>query len=220
MLTFQKFVDLSLPLNASTPIYPGDPEPHFSVATTLEQDGYNLFNVNIGSQSGSHVDAPYHFNNDGGTVDQVALSQCFGNGLVIDVTHKNSMEAIEVIDIEPFAEQISRVDIVLFRTDWDQHIGTEAFFEHPFLSEQGAIYLLQLGIKTVAIDTINLDKTGGTEFPVHTLFAARGGLIAENLCNFRAIDFDNPLISLLPLNLSGCDGSPVRAVAIQCTRQS
>jgi kynurenine formamidase len=219
MFKFQKIVDLSLPLNASTPIYPGDPQPKFSVATTLEQEGYNLFNVHLGSQSGSHVDAPYHFNNSGGTVDQVALSQCFGNGLVIDATCKRSMEAIDVIDIEPFAEKLDQVDIVLFRTDWDRHIGSDTFFEHPFLTESGAKYLLQLGIKTVAIDTINLDKTGGTEFPVHILFASQGGLIAENLCNFKAIDFENPVISILPLNLTGCDGSPVRAVAIQCTNQ-
>ncbi|MBU3069503.1 cyclase family protein [Aestuariicella sp. G3-2] len=217
MLKFQKFVDLSLPLNSTTPIYPGDPEPNFSVATTLENDGYNLFNVNIGSQSGSHVDAPYHFNNEGRTVDDVPLSQCFGTGLVIDVTHKQSNEAIEISDIEPYASKISEVEIVLFRTDWDKHIGKDIFFEHPYLSADGAQYLIDMGIKTAAIDTINLDKTGGTEFPVHTLFAAEKGLIAENLCNFKAIDFENPIISVLPLNLTGCDGSPVRAVAIQCT---
>ncbi|MBL4802008.1 MAG: cyclase family protein [Emcibacter sp.] len=215
MMKLLKVVDLSLPLNADTPIYPGDPKPELSIATTIENEGYNLFNVVLGSQTGSHLDAPYHFNNDGATVDNIDLKHCFGTGLVIDVSHKQSNEEITLNDITPHSSDIEKYDIILFKTNWGTHQGTDAFFNHPYLSAEGARYLLDQGIKTVAIDTINLDKTGGTSFPVHTMFAEEGALIAENLTNFAAIDFDNPVISILPLNLTGCDGSPVRAVALK-----
>ncbi|WP_339674029.1 cyclase family protein [Dasania marina] len=215
MLKIVKIVDLSLPLNIDTPIYPGDPKPDVTVATTIEHEGYNLFNLHLGTQTGSHIDAPYHFNNQGATVDAVELKQCFGNGLVIDVSHKQANEAIVLADVVGFAEQLSRCDIVLLKTGWDSTRGTEAFFTHPYLSLEAADYILSKDVKTIAIDTINLDKTGGTQFPVHQRFAEVGGIIAENLAGFAAIDFEHPLISVLPLNLTACDGSPVRAVAIQ-----
>lgn len=215
MLNVHKIVDLSLPLNEATPIYPGDPKPKFSVATTLEHDGYNLFNLNLGSQSGSHVDAPYHFNNEGATVDNIELKRFFGNGLVIDVLHRQRNEEIRLEDITPYDKEIGRYDIVLFKTAWDKKKGTDEFFDHPYLSVEGGEYLLAKGIKTVAIDTINLDKSGGDTFPIHDMYASAGGIIAENLANFDGIDFVDPIISVLPLNLTACDGSPVRAVAIK-----
>lgn len=69
----KKFVDLSWDITEQTPIYPGDPEPKISVATTLESDGYNLSSVYIGTQTGTHVDAPYHFSNEGDTIEKMEL---------------------------------------------------------------------------------------------------------------------------------------------------
>jgi len=215
MINPLKIVDLSLVLNTDTPIYPGDPKPKISVATTIKNEGYNLFNLALGSQTGSHIDAPYHFDDNGKTVDNIDLKLCFGTGLIIDVTKKGQNEEILLEDILPYADEIDDCKIVLFKTCWDKKIGTDAFFEHPYLSIKGAEYLLAKGIMTIAIDTINLDKTGGSSFPIHDLYAKAEGIIAENLANFSSIDFKNPLISLLPLKLAGCDGSPVRAIAIE-----
>ena len=71
-------------------------------------------------------------------------------------------------------------------------------------------------MRTLAIDTLNADFTGGDEFPIHAMFAAAGGFIAENLANTAALTTGvTPLLLLLPLNLVGCDGAPVRAVALE-----
>jgi kynurenine formamidase len=214
MTMIKKIIDLSHGLTAETPVYPGDPVPNFSVATTIENEGYNLFNVFLGSQTGSHVDAPYHFSNQGATVDKVDLKHFIGNGLIIDVTNKKGKEEITQGDIMKYEKQIELVDIVLFKTNWYKKAGTDEFYDHPFLSKAGGEYLLSKGIKTVGIDAINLDNTGGTEFPIHDLYSAAGGIIAENLANLDSVDFQTPFIIFLPLKLVGCDGSPVRAVAI------
>jgi len=218
MLKIKKIIDLSHELTPKTPVYPGDPVPSISVATTIENEGYNLFNVFLGSQTGSHVDAPYHFRNLGATVDKMDLKYFMGNGLIIDVTHKKSKEQIQSGEIIRFEKQIEVVDIVLFKTNWYKKAGSDEFYHHPFLSKEGGQYLLSKGIKTVGIDAINLDNTGGTEFPIHDMYSAAGGIIAENLANLDAIDFDIPFIIFLPLKLIGCDGSPVRAVAIEFSK--
>lgn len=214
MPNIRKIVDLSHALTADTPVYPGDPVPNFSVATTIENEGYNLFNVIMGSQTGSHVDAPYHFNNQGATVDKMDLKFFVGQGLIVDVTHKKGKEEITLEEIVKYEKQIEESDIVLFRTNWYKKVGTNEFYDHPFLSKEGGEYLLSKGIKTAGIDAINLDNTGGTEFPIHEMYAEAGGIIAENLANLDSVDFDSPFIIFLPLKLIGCDGSPVRAVAI------
>jgi len=214
MLKIRKVVDLSHALTANTPVYPGDPVPSFSIATTIEKEGYNLFTVILGSQTGSHVDAPYHFNNQGATVDKMDLKYFMGNGLIIDVSYKKSKEEIMLEDILEYERQIVEVDIVLFKTNWYKKAGVKEFYEHPFLSKEGGEYLLSKGIKTAGIDAINLDNTGGREFPIHDMYSNAGGVIAENLAHLDAVDFDSPYIIFLPLKLIGCDGSPVRAVAI------
>jgi kynurenine formamidase len=214
MLKIKKIVDLSHTLTANTPVYPGDPVPSFSVATTIQNEGYNLFNVILGSQTGSHVDAPYHFSNQGATIERMDLSYFMGNGLIVDVSYKKSKEEISLEDILGYEKQIGKADIVLFKTNWYKKAGTDEFYDHPFLSKEGGEYLLSKGIKTAGIDAINLDQTGGREFPIHDMYSAAGGIIAENLAHLDSVDFESPFIICLPLKLVGCDGSPVRAVAV------
>ena len=214
MQKIKKIVDLSHELKNGTVVYPGDPVVDITVATVKEKDGYNLSNVHIGSQSGSHVDAPYHFKNDGLTVDRMELSYFMGNALVIDASDKGEFEEITLEDVKKYDRQMEKADIVLFRTDWYRYEGQDKFFRHPYLSAEAGAYLLDRGIQTLTIDAINLDRTGGTKFPVHEMYAEAGGLIAENLAHFDKIEFDEPFVIFLPLKLTGVDGSPVRAAAV------
>lgn len=75
--------------------------------------------------------------------------------------------------------------------------------------------MIKRGIRTFFIDAINMDRTGGDSFPVHHAIAAVNGIIAENLTNFGAIDFLDPLICAFPLRIAGADGAPVRAIAMK-----
>lgn len=67
-------VDLSHPLDDDTPVYPGDPVVRVTPATTLDAHGYNVLHVRMGSQSGTHVDAPFHLLADGARIDELPLS--------------------------------------------------------------------------------------------------------------------------------------------------
>lgn len=211
-----RLIDLSHPLTESTPIYPGDPEPKIFTATTVAADGYNLSHVHLGTQTGTHIDAPFHFRDHGATVDRMPLELTVGPALVVDVTGKESGERITLADLEPHRPDLAPGRIVLFATGWYQYAGTKRFFEHPYLAAEVGEAILEAGVRTIAIDTLNADFTGGEEFPIHDMFADAGGFIAENLTNTGALTPGvTPLLVLLPLNLVGCDGAPVRAVAIE-----
>ena len=215
MHKIKKIVDLSWKFTADTPIYPGDPEPSVTVATTLENEGYNLSTLVMGTQTGSHVDAPYHFSNEGATIDQMELDFFLGDAIVVRVTDKKAEEAITMEDIEPYKEQITPGKIVLFNTNWYKKRGTEEFFHHPYVNGEVAHYLVEQGVRFIGIDTINADQTGGTEFPVNDLFSEKRLMIGENWAYFDRIDFENPYIIAIPMKVVGCDGSPVRAIAVE-----
>lgn len=215
MLNVRRFVDLSMAITARTPVYPGDPEPRIKVFTTLARDGYNLHELYLGSQTGTHCDAPFHFKDDGATIEQMDLGLFFGPGVVVRVTDKPPEGRITLDDVRPYEARLTPGTIVLFNTNWYRRAGTEEFFRHPYLTPDAALYLLDRGIRTVAIDAINIDPTGGTEFPVHDIWAAANGIIAENLANADRITAERFYLALFPLKLVGGDGAPCRAVALE-----
>ena len=95
-------------------------------------------------------------------------------------------ERITLADLEPHRDRFGPGRIVLFATGWYEHAGTELFFEHPYLDAAVGEALLEAGVRTIAIDTLNADFTGGEEFPIHDMFADAGGFIAENLAGTAA----------------------------------
>jgi kynurenine formamidase len=217
-----KIVDLSLVLDPGTQVFPGDPQPRFRVATTIAGDGYNLLALELGSQSGTHVDSPYHFLDSGPVLEECPLSLFVGPAVVADVRGHGPRDAITWADVEPWAPVLGPGVVLALHTGWsDEHYGTERYFDHPFLDADACSKLLALGVRTFLVDCINIDETvleaGATRsFPCHDQIAAAAGIISENVTNLGAIDFEHPLISLLPIRLGGpADGAPCRAVALQ-----
>ena len=215
-----KVVDLSLVVNAATQVYPGDPAPRFSPHSTIERDGFNLLSVSMGSQTGTHVDAPYHFDEKAKKLDEIPLERFVGAGVVVDARSAGARGRITWSYFESLEHLLVPGAIVLLHTGWSAHYGTASYFENPFLDGEACARLIALGIRTFGIDAINIDETPdeshpGEGFPVHHLIADVDGVICENLTNLEAIDFDAPFISLLPIAFEAADGAPVRAVALQ-----
>ncbi|MEQ1735256.1 MAG: cyclase family protein [Rhodoglobus sp.] len=219
-MRIERVIDLSLPLDAGTQVYPGDPEPRFAVHSTIARDGFNLLSVQMGSQTGTHVDAPYHFDEATLRIDELPLERFVGPGVVVDVRGIGAREPIVWEHIAPVAERLSPASVLLLHTGWSTHYGTDRYFDNPFLDADACRRVLELGVTTFGIDAINIDETPdethpGIGFPVHHLIAQAGGVICENLTNVAAIDFRDPWISLLPLAFQKADGAPVRAVAMK-----
>jgi kynurenine formamidase len=217
----RRIVDLSVPLAESTQVFHGDPEPRLTPAATIEVDGFNLLSLELGSQTGTHVDAPYHFEEHGARIDELDLSLFAGPGTVIDVTGLAPRTRITwgaIAAGAPAADALGPGVIALLHTGWADRYGTPEYFDHPFLDTDACRRMLGVGVRTFLLDCPSIDETPDAEhpgegFPAHRLIAAAGGVIGENLRNFAEIDFP-PFVSCLPLRLTGADGAPVRAVAM------
>lgn len=68
-----KLIDLSVPINENTPVYPGDPVTKIQPAGILYKDGYEDHYVCVGTHVGTHVDAPRHMVKNGESLDQITL---------------------------------------------------------------------------------------------------------------------------------------------------
>jgi kynurenine formamidase len=206
----RRIVDLSVPLGPDTQTYPGDPEPRLTPHATLPRDGYNLLALHLGSQTGTHIDAPYHVRADGTRVDALDLALCTGPATVLDLSDTPPRAPIVAgrIGDRPLHP------IVLLHTGWARHYGTPAYFDHPFLHPDAVRHLLDSGVRTFCIDAPSIDPTPDTFLRAHLLIADAGGVIGENFRNLDLVDWPDPFVSCLPIKLVGADGAPVRAVAL------
>jgi kynurenine formamidase len=211
-------VDLSHPLDDGTPVYPGDPVARFAPATTIDEHGYNVLHVAMGSQTGTHVDAPFHFLADGPRIDELPLELFIAPAVVADVRGRDPHAAITWDDLAPVADRLGPGRMLVLHTGWDAHWGTDAYFDHPFLDGDAAERIVAAGVRTIGLDALSLDETvpGGEPsggFAAHLAVLGAGGVIIENLRGLAALRSPEPVLSALPLRLAGADGAPVRAVA-------
>ncbi len=219
MIHVRRIVDLSHTIDDDTPVYPGDPVVRIEPAMTIAVDGFDVRRVRMGSQTGTHIDAPRHFFADGTPVDELALLGLCGPAVIVDVRGRRPGAPIRWRDLAPVAAGLRPGVMLVLHTGWSAHWGTAAYHDHPFLDADAADGVIRRGVRTIGIDAPSLDETtAGAEHPsgfaAHRAVLGAGGVIAENLTNLAAIDFPDPVISLLPMPLRGADGAPVRAVAM------
>ncbi len=217
----QRIVDLSIVLDPDTQIYPGDPKPEFHPAATIEADGANVLALELGSHSGTHVDAPYHFIAEGSPLEDCDPNLFTGPVVIADVRHRSDRELITLRDLDSYTDRLGHGVILALETAWsDRYYGSDRYYRHPFLDPAACSRILDLGVRTLVIDALNPDPTepagSKPDFPVHQLFLGAGGIIAENLTNLAAVDFPDPLLCLFPIRLGAdADGAPCRAVALE-----
>jgi len=121
---------------------------------------------------------------------------------------------VRILNKEIFKEKEVRNRAILVHTGWDAHWNTAAYFEnHPFLTEDAAVYLQKCGVKLVGIDAMNIDNTQGKSRPVHSTLLASDILIVEHLCNWGELPDAGFTFSAVPPKFKGVGTFPVRAIA-------
>ncbi len=181
-------------------VYPGDPAPEKKVLSSTEKgDVCNLTAFSMCAHNGTHVDAPFHFFGDGKTVDGVDLENFVGMAYVAGhsgiVTGEDAAKMLENARRQN-AEAAGRILI-----KGDAEVSSEA--AKVFASEG----LLLLGNESQTVGPEN------TPMEVHLILLGAGVVLLEGI-RLAAVPEGVYLLSAAPLNLSGADGAPCRAVLI------
>jgi arylformamidase len=200
--------DISQTIDDKIAVWPGDQKFRHRWSMRIEKgDSCNVSAVTMSVHTGTHLDAPYHFDDAGHDIGSVPLQLCLGPARVVAVPAEGRRISA------PYLERLDwkGVERILFRTISGETRGDR--FERDFvcLAEDGAEFLIEQGLRLVGTDAPSVDAYSSKSLRCHRILHARGIAILEGVCLAHTPPGDYELICL-PLKLSGLDGSPVRAV--------
>ncbi|MDK3159944.1 cyclase family protein [Kamptonema cortianum] len=206
-----KLVDLSHPLIHGQDTFPWDPKlsinPHGNTKTLK----YNITHISMSSHQGTHLDAMYHFLDDGKTLDQMPLEWFYGPARILRIP-KKAGEEITVDDFQPHEKHLVEGAKIIYETGWHRQFGKENFYsEFPSLTQEAARYLAARKIRMLGMDTPTPSRDW---YEVHHILLAKDVeiVVVEALAHLDRVP-DEIVFSGFPLNFQGRDGSPIRAVA-------
>ncbi|MEM7034403.1 MAG: cyclase family protein [Chloroflexota bacterium] len=191
--------------------------------STIATKGFNTTNLHLYSHAGTHMDAPLHFLDKARTIDQIVLEKCIGPAQLIDLTHKAPNSLILVEDVAPYADKITAGSRLLLRTDWSQQAEQEDYYRAnmPRVSPELAHWLVEkeivlLGLETPSVASLRPENRAELA-EVHQILLKAEIVIVESLANLSHLTQDVVHFIALPLKIDSCDGSPIRAVALETT---
>jgi arylformamidase len=212
-------IDLTYNLEPTTPVYPGYPPVEIQVLESTRftrSDGRRTLNsscIAVGNHCGTHMDAPFHFYEGGLTIDQVDLNQCAGPAVLVRLNNTPINSQVESQHLTKHLDRLKEIRKVIIETGWGKRWGqAEYFTNHPVISPAAAELLIQCGINLVGVDFPSVDQP---PYPVHLALLGKGIPIVENLANLSALKSDVIQFVAAPLKITGRDGSPVRAIALE-----
>lgn len=204
------YLDVSFPYYQGMAIYPNNP-CYFCerISDIARGDACNVSKLGMGTHTGTHLDAPSHFMEDGLTIDKIPLERINGKAKVICVSDP-------VITVDCLSKySIQKGDRILFKTDnTDQFLGRYILPSYTTLDYEAAQFLADREVNMVGIDYMTIERPKelrGPDKSVHRTLLGRGICILESL-DLRNVKEGDYTLHCLPLKLEGCDGSPVRAV--------
>ena len=215
-----KIVDLSIPVRH------GDGrlglQVEFEQPFTFEEVGWQGSVFKMFAHYASHVDAPNHFLEDGCGIHEVDLSRLLGPAAVVELSDHGHGAGITGDTLEDRGRHVERGDIAILRTTWtDQQWGRESFWnEGPYLTPEGADWLVERGVKAVVYDfseefAVRSPGFRGEDCPVHHKLLGTDIYNIEYVRNLAAIEAPRTAIVAMPLNLEGLDGAPARVIALE-----
>jgi arylformamidase len=202
-----KIYDVSVAINPSMPVYPGDPAVDIEQTQQIERgDVANVTRLSLGAHTGTHVDAPSHFIDGAMTVDQIPLNLLIGRVKVIEIP--SAVITREVLEEFDFTEDAR----VLFKTR-NSYLWNDKSFnaEFVYLTKDAAELLVENGIKVVGIDYLSVEKYNFSSPDVHRTLLGNGTIIIEGL-NLSEVDAGDYEMICLPMKIEGGDGAPARVV--------
>jgi arylformamidase len=218
MPTARRVHDLTALLQTYMPVWPSAPLPTFEPAGIVSRDGYSIERVNCTTHTGTHMDAPYHFLEDGLTVDRIPPSQLVGSAIVLDVRAEVNGTTISAKSLEKVWPKRKHPDFVLLRTDWSHKRAPtkEYLYDFPGLEPKAAEWLVGQSVQGVGTDTLGIDPYSNSKFEAHKVLLRKGIWILEALDHLDELTSgEEYTLVAAPLKIAGASGAMARVFAIE-----
>lgn len=192
-------------LKTGVPQWPGDRPFYYGLSVTKQQSGsVNVGEFETSTHMGTHIDAPFHYDDDGLKIDELPLDVFLSKAQVMDMTGLKKIARNDLKKIEP------GVSTVLLKSCmWkDRTVFPEAW---PVFDPSIAEWMKENGIRLLGVDVPSVDQETSKELPMHQSMNSNGRFILEGIV-LDDVEEGVYQLAALPLKLKGAEGSPVRAV--------
>jgi arylformamidase len=215
----KRFIDLSHTVEHGMITYKGLPAPIIcdylsrEKSKSIYQQGtaFQIGKIEMVSNTGTYIDTPFHRYENGKDLSEIVLEKLVGlNAVTIQADYRNGIE----IGKSFFENKNLNGKAVLIHTNWSSFWRSDTYFEnHPFVTEEAAIFLRDSEVALVGIDSHNIDDTRGNARPVHTILLGAEILICEHLCHLGELPEEEFTFTAVPPKIKGMGTFPVRAFA-------
>ena len=196
--------DVSIPIHNDTTVWPGDDPVKVEAATRIADGAScNTSYVALPSHTGTHCDAPWHFEDGGKRLHEVDFQRFFGEATVFDLRGKSLIHA-EDLGESPLPARI------LLKTDNGDHPVNGPFNERfVAVAPDAAQRMVDEGVTVVGVDYLSVApyKDSG---PTHHILLQNEVFVVEGLC-LQDVDGGTYPFTVLPMPLHNLDGAPCRA---------
>lgn len=208
-------IDLTNEVRTHMPIWVTAPLPVISPVGVVSRDGYNFETISAGTHTGTHVDAPYHFDENGKTVDRIDLRMLVSEGYCLRFSPKGT--EITASDLKAKWKPEYDGKTILINTGWSSKRGftKEFLYDFPGLSLDTVDFIVEHNVNVLGIDTLSMDPFAHSNFDVHRALLSKGRIFLEDLTNLESLtEGKKYLIEALPLKLHNASGSMARVIAL------
>lgn len=212
-------IDLTHTLSSNVPSWDDTCGFHFVAENENDQ-------ITMHTSTGTHIDAPAYFFDDGFTIASLPLQQLFIPACVIDLSKKTTAKMIvSPKDIEEYESThglIPANSLVIAYTGWDRHWADPKAYRNadakgqlhfPTWGVPALELLLTKKIAGVAIDTLALESLTSS-FPGHKLLMSANKYVIENIANCHRLPPKGAFVIALPLKIEKCSESPARVIGL------
>jgi arylformamidase len=201
-------IDISWPIEPAALVHPEDPRPEFTRYAQLGNGAdYNLTQLSLSLHTGTHLDAPRHFFNDGPAIDELALDCFCCEAQVVDC---GEAPCVLARYLEGVAWQPGMAVLFKTRNSWLPRATMAAGW--TYISEAAARLCVELGLAIVGMDYIEVESgVDEGRYPVHETVLGAGALLLENL-DLRQVAAGRYRLYCFPVKIAGAEGAPCRAV--------
>ena len=211
--TERRIWDVSVPVRHGGLVYPGNPPISITAIQSIAQgDTANVSRIDLGSHTGTHVDAPLHFMDGGAGVDELSLDVLVGPARLIAFGD----EVMAVGEAELRRHDLRGVTRVLIKTRNSAWLASGSAEFHPdftHVAPDGAEYLVSIGVRLVGVDYLSVEQFRSPHHRTHKTLLSNGVVIVEGMVLSEPPPGDYELYCL-PMLLAGIDGAPARTVLI------
>jgi len=215
-----RLVELSHTIRAGLVTYPGLPAPEIrpflsredSIARYAEGTQFAMDIITMIGNTGTYLDSPFHRYAGGTDLAGLALDTLVD--LPAEIFHLRDVSA-RGIPVDALTGRDLAGKAVLLDTGWSRLFGASEYaVGAPFLTGEGAAYLVDQGVTLVGIDSLNIDDVeSGGERPAHSLLLAAGIHVVEHLTAVEELPESGGTVTVVPPKIEGFGTFPVRAFA-------